>query len=100
MSEPVEFKLPEAISNWIFDLHDATRRAMHSEEVLPLYEVQYRELTDKFFAQTAWPNEKIIAPECNYDDTFLVFYNELRARHLFTKLKPQFGETVRKIFGI
>jgi translation initiation factor 3 subunit L len=94
MSEPVEFKLPEAISNWIFDLHDATRRAMHSEEVLPLYEVQYRELTDKFFAQTAWPNEKIIAPECNYDDTFLVFYNELRARHLFTKLKPQLSDFI------
>ena len=91
----MEFKLPESISNWIFDLHDATRRSMRSEEVQPLYEVQYKELTDKFFAQTPWPHEKVIAPECNYDDTFLVFYNEMRARHLFTKLnKPQLSDLI------
>jgi translation initiation factor 3 subunit L len=94
MSENVDFKLPESISNWIFDLHDATRRSMRSEEVEPLYDVQYRELTEKFFAQTPWPHEKVIAPECNYDDTFLVFYNEMRARHLFTKLKPQLPDFI------
>lgn len=67
---------------------------MRSDEVQPLYDTQYRELTEKFFAQCQWPNEKIVAAECNYDDTFLVFYNELRARHLFTKLKPQLADFI------
>eukprot|EP00605_Chrysophyceae_sp_TOSAG23-4_P000022 GSChrysophyteH1.ASY1.ANO1.22.1 assembled CDS len=94
-SEQVDFKLPESISNWIFDLHDATRRSMRSEEVQPLYDVQYRELTDKYFANSHWPHEKVVAPECNYDDTFLIFYNEMRARHLFTKLnKPQLPDFI------
>jgi len=94
MSEALDFKLPESISNWIFDLHDATRRSMRSEEVSPIYEVQYKELTEKFFEKSAWPHEKIIAPECNYDETFLIFYNEMRARHLFTKLKPQLPDFI------
>ena len=48
MSNQLEIKLPESIANWIFDLHDATRRSLRSE-VQPLYEEQYKELTDKFF---------------------------------------------------
>ena len=62
---------------------------MRSEDVQPLYDVQYKELTDRFFAQSPWPNEKVISHRCNHDETFLTFYNEVRARHLFTKLKKQ-----------
>ena len=92
MSDSIEIKLPESISNWIFDLHDATRRALRSEDVLPLYEVQYKELTDKYFSQAAWPVSNVVAPECNHDDVFLTFYSELRTRHLFTKLNTQLAQ--------
>ena len=84
----LDIKLPESIGNWIFDLHDATRRSLRSEDVQPLYEQQYKELSDKFFTQSAWPVTKLVAPECNGDEIFLIFYSELRTRHMFTKLKP------------
>ena len=84
-----EYKLPEAIANWVFDLQDATRNSMRSDEVQPLYEVQYKELTDRFFGQTAWPLDNVVAQECGNDEVFLLFYKEMRARHLISKLKPQ-----------
>lgn len=92
MSGNIEIKLPESISNWVFDLHDATRRSMRSEEVSGLYEVEYKELTDKYFSQSAWPLSKVVAPECNHDEQFLIFYNELRTRHIFTSLKTQLAD--------
>lgn len=92
MSDGIEIKLPESISNWIFDLHDATRRSLRSEDVKALYEVEYKELTDKYFSQSAWPVSKVVAPECSQDEQFLIFYNELRTRHIFTALKTQLAE--------
>lgn len=89
-----EYKLPEAISNWIFDLHNATRTSLRSEEVQPLYEVQYKDLTDHFFGQTAWPIEGVVAQECANDSIFLLFYKEMRARHLISKLKPQLPDFI------
>jgi len=100
MSEIV-FELPQAIRDWVFDVQDATRRSLRSEEVAPLYDFQFKDLTDRFFAQAPWPAASAIAPECNYDEDFLLFYKEIRARHLFTlqyvkdtKLKPQLSDFI------
>lgn len=92
----VEFQLPQAIRDWVFDLQDSTQRSLLVEEVTPLYEAQFKDLTERFFPQSPWPAAASIAPECNYDEDFLLFYREIRARHLFTlqyaskdtKLKP------------
>ena len=67
MADGIEVKLPESIGNWTLRLHDATRRALRSEDVKSLYEVEYKELTDKYFSQSAWPMSKVVAPECNHD---------------------------------
>jgi hypothetical protein len=48
MSEIV-FELPQAIRDWVFDVQDATRRSLRSEEVAPLYDFQFKDLTDRFF---------------------------------------------------
>lgn len=80
-------ELPQPIGDFIFDLHDATRRAQRLEEVQVLYEQKYKELSDKFYAQAAWPHPSTIISECNNDEVFLLFYKELTMRHLFAKLK-------------
>ena len=89
MSDAVDFSLPNAIKDYVFDLAEATRMAMRSEDVSQLYDTKFKELTEKFFSQSAWPDAKAIAPECNHDEVFLLFYKEMTVRHLFTKLKPQ-----------
>lgn len=101
MTDTIVFELPQPIRDWVFDIQDATRRSLRSEEVQPLYEAQFRDLTDRFFPQSPWPAASSIAPECNYDEDFLLFYKEIRARHLFTlqyvkdtKLKPQLSDFI------
>jgi len=89
MAKSIDFQLPDAIKDFIFDLNDATRRSMRVEEVEPLYDVKFKEITDKYFASSAWPEPAAIAGECNEDAVFLLFYRELTLRHAITKLKPQ-----------
>ncbi len=70
----VDFSLPSAIKDFIFDLHDSMRRARRTEDVQKLYETRFKEITDKYFSQSAWPDAKLIASEANYDEPFLLFY--------------------------
>jgi hypothetical protein len=72
--EKTEFTVPSAIKDFVFDLHDAMRRSVVVEEVQKLYDVQMKEITDKFFAQSPWPEVKAIASEVNNDEGFLLFY--------------------------
>lgn len=84
MTDAIVFELPQAIRDWVFDIADATRRSLRSSEVAPLYETQFKDLTDRFFPSSPWPEAASIAPECNYDEDFLLFYKEVRVRHLFS----------------
>lgn len=70
----LDYNVPLAIKDFIFDFHQATRRALLPAEVQRLYEFDYREITDKFFASTPWPDVRVIASECSNDDVFLLFY--------------------------
>lgn len=88
----LDFTLPNAIKDFVFDLSEACRLSMRGDDVVQLYESKFKELTDKFFAQSQWPDSRAIAPECNHDDVFLLFYKEMTVRHLFTKLKPQLSD--------
>jgi hypothetical protein len=70
----VDFSLPAAIKDFLFDLHDAVRRSTRMDEVARLYDVKFKEITEKYFAQSPWPDSKIIAAEVGNDDGFLHFY--------------------------
>ena len=74
MSESLDFSLPGHIRDFIFDLHQSTRVATNSEDVVQYYEVRYKELTDKYFAQSAWPDTKAVSGDCGGDEDFLLFY--------------------------
>lgn len=88
----IEFVLPEPISEFIFDLHQATRKAFNVAEVQKLYDVKFKELSEKYFSQSPWPSPKHVAPECYFDDDFLLFYREMTLRHLFSKQKPTLND--------
>jgi translation initiation factor 3 subunit L len=63
-------------------------------DVQQLYEVRFKELTDKFFSSSAWPEPSAVAAECYYDEEFLLFYREMTYRHMFTRLKPQLRDQI------
>lgn len=43
-------------------------------EVQKLYDVRAKEITEKYFSQSQWPESKIIAGEVKNDESFLLFY--------------------------
>jgi hypothetical protein len=65
---------PPSVKDFVFDLHDATRRACRLEDVQRLYESRYKELTDQFFGNTHWPDVNVIASEADNDELFLSLY--------------------------
>lgn len=81
--------LPSAIRNFVFDLHDAVRRSRRVAEVHVLYESKLKAVTDKYFAQSPWPEANCVSAEVQGDELFLLFYRELAMRHINTKLKPK-----------
>ena len=80
--------MTDAIKDFIFDLHEATRYHKNVDDIQRLYEGKFRELSEKYFSQSPWPSTKIVAPECSFDEDFLLFYREMALRHLFSKQKP------------
>lgn len=88
----IEFVLPEPIKDFIFDLHQATRKAFKVEDVQKLYDIKFKELSEKYFSQCPWPSLKHVASECYFDDDFLLFYREMTLRHLFSKQKPTLSD--------
>ena len=73
-SRQIEFLLPESIRDFIFDLHESTRLSMRIEDVHRLYEISYKELTEKYFKESPWPSVSSVSSDCRGDEVFLVFY--------------------------
>ena len=74
MTDSLDFSLPSQIRDFVFDLHELTRVTMRAEDLSQIYEVKFKELTEKYFPQSQWPDAQTVAPECNHDDKFLLFY--------------------------
>lgn len=70
----LEFSLPNVIKDFIFDLHDAVRRSRVVEEVQRLYETRMKEITDKYFSSSSWPESKAISTDVYHDEFFLALY--------------------------
>ncbi len=74
MSHSVEFSLPNHIRDFIFDLHDAMRRSQRMGEVQRLYDVGVKEITEKYFSSSPWPDTKSISSVVRDDEVFLLIY--------------------------
>jgi translation initiation factor 3 subunit L len=86
------FNLPPRIRDFLFDIHEATRRSLRVEDVNNLYEHEFKEITDKYFNKSAWPDVKAVAEEVQHDSFFLYLYSEMTMRHMTTRLKPHLSD--------
>jgi translation initiation factor 3 subunit L len=74
---PIEedvFSLPQRIRDFLFDIHEATRTSLRADDANRLYEQEFKEITDKFFPKSAWPDAKAISEEVRHDAFFLHLY--------------------------
>ena len=78
----IEFALPESIKDFVFDLFQSTRRSLDIGEIQLNYDVKFREFSDKYFSTSPWPDAQAIAPECNYDEVFLLLYRFIIRFHI------------------
>lgn len=86
--------LPTPLRDFIFDIHDATRRSGRLDEVQRLYEHRYKEVTDQYFPNAPWPDTKHVSAEVQDDEVFLALYREMAMRHITVKLKPQLNDHI------
>lgn len=73
--------VPQALTDFVFDLYDSVTLSHIGEEQRKLYNTEFRDLSQKYFANTPWPSPQTIATECNGDPLFLALYRELTHRH-------------------
>jgi len=85
---------PDSVKDFVFDLHDASRRSFMPSELQALYVSSFRELTAKYFPNTAWPAPAAIASECGNDPLFVALYDELTLRHLQSVKRPTVRDRV------
>lgn len=92
-TQSLDFLLPESVKDFVFDLHDSMRRAKRVHELEPLYNTEFKKLTDAYFKGSTWPEAEVIQNQCSNDELFLCFYRELRNRHLFATTNVRGSET-------
>eukprot|EP00980_Cylindrotheca_fusiformis_P002770 scaffold658_cov91-Cylindrotheca_fusiformis.AAC.3 len=80
--------VPKALTDFVFDLYDSATLSQLTEEQSRLYNTDFRDLSAKYFANTAWPSPQSIASECNGDPLFLALYRELTHRHWHAVSRP------------
>jgi len=73
--------VPQALTDFVFDLYDSVTLSHIAEEQRKLYIADFKDLSQKYFASTPWPSPQTIATECNGDPLFLALYRELTHRH-------------------
>jgi len=84
--------VPQALTDFVFDLYDSVTLSQLTEEQARLYNRVFRDLSSKYFASTPWPSPTAIAAECNGDPLFLAFYRELTHRHWHAVSRPSLRE--------
>ncbi len=75
--------LPDEVGQYIFDLSQCARSMSSSAEDVHSYYLMFKELSDRFYSKSEWPNNDSVARECNFDEKFLVFYRYVRASYSY-----------------
>ena len=94
MANNSDVALPEALKNFVFDLHDSVTLSQIGQEQAKLYETDFRELSNKYFANQPWPSPESIASECNGDPFFLALYREMTHRHWHSVSRPTLRDRI------
>mmetsp|Transcript_10154 Transcript_10154/g.20971 ORF Transcript_10154/g.20971 Transcript_10154/m.20971 type:complete len:513 (-) Transcript_10154:79-1617(-) len=94
MSKDSDVALPKALTDFIFDLYDSVTLSQLTEEQSKLYDVDFRELSSKYFGSQPWPSPQSIAAECNGDPLFLAVYREMTHRHWHQVNRPTIRDRI------
>ncbi|CAN8067375.1 unnamed protein product [Agarophyton chilense] len=86
-------EVPEFVGQFLSYMHK-TFLDRNIVELHNLYEQVFSRLTERYFRTSSWPSAEFVADYVDNDQTFLLLYNELYYRHLFSKMIPSLAQRV------
>ena len=94
---PEDYLVNQQIKDFVFDLHDASRRSHIADDLKRLYNLEFKDLSDKYCDKAPWPSAPAVSSQCIGNDGqpdayFLCVYKELVYRHMFAKLKTSLDD--------
>lgn len=84
-------EVPDIVGQFLTYMH-RTYLDRNTSELHNLYEQVFTRLGERYFKNTSWPSAELISPYVQGDATFLILYNELYYRHLFSKANPTLAQ--------
>jgi len=86
--------IPDAVDHFLGMLLDGLQ-TRNISQIHTLYEDTFNKLTDKYYKQTRWPHVDSVKDQISENPLFLILYQELFYRHVFTRLPPTFDDRIR-----
>lgn len=83
--------VPEFVGQFLSYMHK-TFLDRNTLELHNLYEQTFSRLTERYFKSSPWPTAEQVSQYVDGDKTFLLLYNELYYRYLFSKMSPTLAQ--------
>lgn len=79
--------IPDIVKQFITHFYNQVMEK-NMEEILKLYENDFRRLSERWFTEFPWPEAERIAQFVNNEEFFLILYKELYFRHIYAHHQP------------
>ncbi|VVC96168.1 eukaryotic translation initiation factor 3 subunit L [Leptidea sinapis] len=79
------YQMPELVKKFLVYFRNMINEGV-TYEILNLYENTFPKLTEQYFENTPWPDEKEVAPLVDNDQVFMILYKELYFRDIYARV--------------
>ncbi|XP_034831252.1 eukaryotic translation initiation factor 3 subunit L [Maniola hyperantus] len=79
------YQMPEMVKKFLVYFRNMITEGV-TFEILNLYENTFPKLTEQYFENTPWPDEKEVAPVVDNDHVFMILYKELYFRDIYARV--------------
>jgi len=86
--------LPDQVDHFLGQLLQGLQ-TRNISQIHTLYEDTFNKLTDKFYKTQRWPAVERVKEDVSEEPLFLILYQELYYRHIFSRLQPTFEDRRR-----
>ncbi|CAG4950597.1 unnamed protein product [Colias eurytheme] len=79
------YQMPDMVKKFLIYFRNMINEGV-TYEILNLYENTFPKLTEQYFENTPWPDEKEVAPIVDNDNVFMILYKELYFRDIYARV--------------
>ncbi|XP_041987560.1 eukaryotic translation initiation factor 3 subunit L [Aricia agestis] len=79
------YQMPDMVKKFLVYFRNMINEGV-TFEILNLYENTFPKLTEQYFTNTPWPDEKEVSPLVDNDNIFMILYKELYFRDIYARV--------------